>query len=163
MTETSDVASIHYVGFWARFLAFIIDSVAVSILITPVVVMVLGEIQMADYDLQDAADLQRLLLVLTYQLSFDATLMAVIVILFWLFKSATPGKMLISATIVDAKTGAKPSTGQFLIRYLGYYVGLFPMGLGFLWVGFDPMKQGWHDKMAGTVVVKTSKRDRRQV
>jgi len=157
MTESTDIASIRYVGFWARFVAFLIDSVAVSILIAPLVAMVLGEIQMSHYDLQNIADLQRLLLQLIYQLSFDVLLMGIIVVLFWMFKSATPGKMLISAIIVDANTGAKPSQWQFLIRYLGYFVGLFPFGLGFLWVGFDDRKQGWHDKMAGTVVVKKKK------
>ena len=151
------MTGVHYVGFWARFLAFLIDSVAVSVVIGPLVVMVLGEIQISEYDLQNIADVLRLLVLMTYQLSLEVPLMAAIVILFWMFKSATPGKMLISATIVDARTGAKPSNGQFLIRYLGYFVGLFPLGLGFLWVGFDEKKQGWHDKMAGTVVVTKSK------
>ena len=41
-----------------------------------------------------------------------------------------------------------------MIRYLGYYVSAIPFGLGLLWVAFDPRKQGWHDKMAGTVVVR---------
>jgi uncharacterized RDD family membrane protein YckC len=27
--------------------------------------------------------------------------------------------------------------------------------LGFIWVGFDPRKQGWHDKLAGTLVVRS--------
>jgi uncharacterized RDD family membrane protein YckC len=28
--------------------------------------------------------------------------------------------------------------------------------LGFIWVGFDQRKQGWHDKLAKTVVIKTN-------
>jgi uncharacterized RDD family membrane protein YckC len=32
---------------------------------------------------------------------------------------------------------------------------MFPMCLGFLWIAFDKRKQGWHDKLAGTVVVRT--------
>jgi uncharacterized RDD family membrane protein YckC len=42
---------------------------------------------------------------------------------------------------------------QYIIRYLGYYVSIFALGLGFLWVAWDDKKQGWHDKMAGTVVI----------
>ena len=79
---------------------------------------------------------------------------AVAVVLFWLARQATPGKMAIGARIVDAKTGGKPSTSQLLIRYLGYYVAMLPLFIGILWVAFDPRKQGWHDKMAGTVVVR---------
>jgi uncharacterized RDD family membrane protein YckC len=66
--------------------------------------------------------------------------------------------MAISARIVDARTGAPASTRQLVIRYLGYYVSTIPLGLGLLWVAFDPRKQGWHDKMAGTVVVRPSHR-----
>ena len=55
-------------------------------------------------------------------------------------------------TIVDTKSGSKPSTGQFIIRYIGYYVSMLPIFLGIIWVGIDKRKQGWHDKLAGTVV-----------
>ena len=76
--------------------------------------------------------------------------------LFWIYKSATPGKMITKLVIVDAKTGGKPTTGQFLLRYLGYYVSTVPLGLGLIWVAFDQRKQGWHDKIAGTLVVRQS-------
>ena len=75
------------------------------------------------------------------------------VILFWVYKSATPGKMMTGLRIIDARTGAKPTTTQFVLRYIGYYVSMIPLFLGILWVALDPKKQGWHDKIAGTVVV----------
>lgn len=75
-------------------------------------------------------------------------------IAFWLYKLATPGKMAIGATIVDARTGRRPSAGQLVIRYFGYIVSTLPLGLGLIWVAFDSRKQGWHDKLAGTVVVR---------
>jgi uncharacterized RDD family membrane protein YckC len=62
--------------------------------------------------------------------------------------------MAISATIVDANTGKRPTTGQFIGRYLAYYVSMIPLFLGFFWIGIDARKQGWHDKLAGTVVVR---------
>jgi uncharacterized RDD family membrane protein YckC len=62
--------------------------------------------------------------------------------------------MAIGARIVDAKTGGKPSFKQEAIRYLGYFVSTFPLCLGLIWVGIDKRKQGWHDKLAGTVVVR---------
>ena len=48
---------------------------------------------------------------------------------------------------------------QLVIRYLGYFVSTIPLGLGLLWVGFDRRKQGWHDKMANTVVVRPAKKN----
>ena len=72
---------------------------------------------------------------------------------FWVYRQATPGKMAIHAKIVDAKTGEKPSIRQYLIRYIGYIIATIPFGIGILWVGWDKKKQGWHDKLACTVVV----------
>jgi uncharacterized RDD family membrane protein YckC len=86
---------------------------------------------------------------------FQYILPAIAVIILWICKSATPGKMLTGLIIVDAKTGEKPSIGQFIVRYLGYYVSIIPLSLGIIWVGIDKRKQGWHDKLAGTVVIKT--------
>jgi uncharacterized RDD family membrane protein YckC len=56
---------------------------------------------------------------------------------------------------VDEKTGGKPSTGQLIGRYLGYYVSILPLMLGIIWVGIDKRKQGFHDKLAGTLVVRS--------
>jgi uncharacterized RDD family membrane protein YckC len=82
----------------------------------------------------------------------------VAIVLFWLYRQATPGKMAISARIVDARTGGKPGIGQLIGRYLGYFVSTMPLFLGLIWVAFDPRKQGWHDKLAGTVVVRPRQR-----
>ncbi|HUE75473.1 MAG TPA: RDD family protein [Chloroflexota bacterium] len=41
-----------------------------------------------------------------------------------------------------------------IIRYIGAIVAAIPFGLGYLWVIWDPNKQGWHDKIAGTYVIK---------
>jgi uncharacterized RDD family membrane protein YckC len=81
---------------------------------------------------------------------------AVFGITFWVYKSATPGKMATNLTIVDAKTGGKPSTRQFIGRYFGYFLSIIPLMLGIIWIGFDKRKQGWHDKLAGTVVIKSN-------
>lgn len=72
---------------------------------------------------------------------------------FWLFHSSTPGKMVSSARIVDSKTFAPPKKYQLLIRYFGYLISAI-FGLGYLWIIFDKKKQGFHDKLAGTVVIR---------
>jgi uncharacterized RDD family membrane protein YckC len=154
MSNEIDANEIHYLGFNARFVAFLIDSIAASIIMAPFVSRLIGDVDLSNYDLSDQAQLMELLGRLTTRLSVDLLFMGTIFVLFWVYKNATPGKMLFKSVIVDAKTLRAPSAAQNIIRYLGYYISLLPLGLGFVWIAFDKRKQGWHDKLAGTVVIK---------
>lgn len=136
-----------YAGFWIRTGAAIIDTILILIIILPILTAIYG----ADYWLSESF-VQGF-----WDVMFNYILPAIAVIIFWVYKSATPGKMATRLTIVDAKTGGKPSTGQFIGRYLGYYVSMIPLFLGIIWVGIDKRKQGWHDKLAGTVVIRSNK------
>lgn len=137
-------SDIEYAGFWTRVGASLIDTVLLFAITVPLLIAVYGRQYWEDSSLVlGPAD---------FLISY--VMPAVLVVLLWVRLSKTPGKMAVGATIVDARTGGKPSTAQFIIRYLGYYVSTLPLGLGLIWVGFDPRKQGWHDKMAGTVVVR---------
>ena len=131
---------VEYVGFWPRVLAALIDSLAVMFLIVPLMVWYFG-IRWAYAEGAKA-------------FVINWILPAIAVLLFWHYRSATPGKMVVSAVIVDARTLGKPTTGQLIGRYLGYYVSTVPLCAGLIWVAFDPRKQGWHDKMANTVVIR---------
>jgi uncharacterized RDD family membrane protein YckC len=62
--------------------------------------------------------------------------------------------MVLNLSIVDANTSNKSSIKQFIIRYIGYFISIAPVFLGIIWIGFDKRKQGWHDKLADTVVIK---------
>ena len=136
-----------YVGFWARVGASLVDSVLLLVIIVPILVGIYGWAYFdAEALIQGPAD---------FLLSWIFP--AVLIILFWLKRQATPGKDAVSAMIVDAKTGEPPTTTQLVIRYLGYYVSTIPLVLGLIWVAFDARKQGWHDKMAGTVVIRRKK------
>ena len=83
----------------------------------------------------------------------ENALPAVATIAFWVFVGATPGKILFECRVVDARTGRPPGWARATVRYLCYFVSLVPLGLGFLWIAWDKRKQGWHDKLAGTLVV----------
>lgn len=85
----------------------------------------------------------------------DLIVMGAVIIIFWIYRSATPGKILFSMKIVDAKTLEKPSNSRAIIRYLSYFISSLPLFLGFIWIAFDKKKQGWHDKIAGTLVIDT--------
>ena len=134
-----------YAGFWIRAWASIIDTILMLIIIMPILISIYGS------DFWDSKSF----VAGFWDFIFQYILPAIAVIIFWIYKSATPGKMLTGLIIVDAKTGEKPSTRQFIVRYLGYYVSIIPLSLGIIWVGIDKRKQGWHDKLAGTVVIKT--------
>jgi uncharacterized RDD family membrane protein YckC len=143
-----EAADLEYVGFWARVGASIIDSLLVAVILFPLLTWIYG----GDYWLDERLVKGPADFLLSWVLP------AVAIVLFWMYRQATPGKMAISARIVDAKTGGVPSTRQLVIRYLGYFVSTIPLGLGLVWVAFDPRKQGWHDKLAGTVVVRSRHR-----
>ena len=137
---------LEYVGFWARVGAALIDTMLVSAVVIPLLAAVYGWTY-ADGKVSMVAEGPA-----SFFISWVAP--AIAVVAFWLYRQATPGKMVISARIVDAETGQPPTPRQAIGRYLAYYVSILPFCLGLLWVGFDRRKQGWHDKLAGTVVVR---------
>jgi uncharacterized RDD family membrane protein YckC len=68
----------------------------------------------------------------------------------------TPGKMLLGLMVVQT-TEEKMTPGIAFLRWVGYIIsGLF-LYLGFIWAAFDGKKQGWHDKIAGTMVIHIRK------
>jgi uncharacterized RDD family membrane protein YckC len=138
-----------YAGFWIRTGAAIIDTILTLIIILPILTAIYGE----EYWRLASESM----VIGFWDILFYYILPIIAVILFWVFKSATPGKMATRLRIVDAKTGDKPSTRQFIGRYLAYYVSIIPLCLGIIWIGIDKRKQGWHDKLAGTVVIKSNK------
>ena len=137
--------NLEYVGFWARVWAAVIDTVLVLLVTTPLLGFYYGWNRVLGL----AGDVEG-----WYANLVSWVLPAIAVILFWRYRSATPGKIAIGARIVDARTGGLPSSAQLVVRYLGYFVSTIPFGLGLIWVGIDARKQGWHDKLARTVVVR---------
>lgn len=68
----------------------------------------------------------------------------------------TPGKMILGLKVLPAENGIM-TFGTAFLRWVGYIVSSFFFYLGFIWIAFDSRKQGWHDKIAGTVVVRESR------
>ena len=151
--QVTNTDELEYVGFWPRVGASLIDTVLVIMICWPLVTMIYGrQYWTSQAFIQGPADFL-----------INWVLPAIAVVLFWVYRQATPGKIAIGARIVDAETGEKPSTGQLIARYFGYYVSAIPLFIGMVWVAFDPRKQGWHDKLAGTVVVRARNRGPEQV
>jgi membrane protease YdiL (CAAX protease family) len=55
--------------------------------------------------------------------------------------------------VVDAETGTLPSVGQCVRRAGGLAVAVVPLFTGLLWMAVDRRRRGWHDLLAGTVVM----------
>lgn len=136
-----------YAGFWIRTGAALIDSLLILVIVAPIISLIYG----SEYWLSES------FIVGFWDVVLNYVLPAIAVIVFWIYKSATPGKMATRLVIVDARTGEKPTTAQFIGRYLAYYISILPLFLGLIWVGIDKRKQGWHDKLAGTVVLRNKK------
>ena len=133
-----------YVGFWKRTVAGLVDTFLIILVIFPILIRVYGIEYLNNEHMEKGS----------FDFIINYVFPTIAVILLWKNYQATPGKMIFKATIVDAKTGGKPSLRQLIIRYLGYIISTIPLGLGIFWVAFDKKKQGFHDKLANTVVVQ---------
>lgn len=69
----------------------------------------------------------------------------------WARSGQTIGKALTGMRVVRAD-GYPLGYGKAFVRYVGYIISALVFSLGFLWIGFDSRRQGWHDKIAGTLV-----------
>ena len=133
MTQITDPT---YAGFWRRVGAAFIDSFLISILI--------GVLFGASF--VNAS-------IFTPEGIVRATFTLVITVGFWVNFLGTPGKLLLGCQVVDADTFEVMTLKQATIRFVSYLASMLPLMLGFLWVAFDPRKQGFHDKLANTVVL----------
>ena len=74
----------------------------------------------------------------------------------WATKGTTIGGIICSLKVV--RLDDRPlDWGVAVVRTLGGFLSLFVAGLGFIWVAFDDEKQSWHDKIAGTTIVRVPK------
>jgi uncharacterized RDD family membrane protein YckC len=91
--------------------------------------------------------------ILTSEMAPKFIISGVVVVLFWIYKSGTPGKIFLKMRIVDADTLTPPSKIKLIIRYFGYIVASIPLFIGFFSISWNKQHQGWHDKMANTIVI----------
>lgn len=134
-----------YMGFWMRVLASILDNIWLGIVVFVVMLVVMVFFPMDEESTQ--------YLVTGGSVNIVLPLVLVLVLALWIRYASTPGKMAFKGKIVDAETFQPVSGGRLVLRYFGYFVSILPLGLGFLWIAWDQRKQGFHDKIAGTVVV----------
>jgi len=143
--QSNEPVNLEYAGFWIRALASIIDTVLLIIVLIPLFILIYGIDGLAAEQTSTSP----------IELFISYVLAPLVVILFWYYKSATPGKMMLKLKVINLnESGPKLGVGQSIGRYVGYYLSSIVLGLGFIWVAFDKKKQGWHDKLAKTAVVR---------
>jgi uncharacterized RDD family membrane protein YckC len=136
-----------YAGFWMRIWAALIDITLIAMIVVPILLLIYGP---GYFDSSQ-------LLMGTTDLLIVGVFPTIAVLWFWFKKQATPGMLAIRAKIVDARTGQPATPTQLAGRYLAYFISAVPCGLGFLWIALNRRKQGWHDFLSGTVVVRKVK------
>jgi len=137
-----------YAGFWRRLFAFFIDSIILSLLSTVILASIFGTDQLVKmHQISEFSQTDWIIV------GAEQAIPALWTILFWIIFMATPGKLLVNCQVVDADTLQKARPTQLTLRYFYYLISLLPLGLGFFWIGFNRRRQGWHDKLANTVVI----------
>ncbi len=139
-------------GFWIRSLALLIDLLCLnltSIFLISLGILILGKNR--ELLLSAPLDLILILLIPTYLF-----LLLVNLIYFTILHAATGqtlGKLLCGLKVVKLDEG-KLGYGQSFLRFSGYLFSALPLGLGFIWAALDPKKLTWHDRLAGTCVIR---------
>lgn len=73
---------------------------------------------------------------------------------FWARGGQTPGMRPFNLRVVRDVDGGPIGAGQAILRLVGYWINGLVFYIGFIWVFVDVRRRGWHDLIAGTLVVK---------
>jgi uncharacterized RDD family membrane protein YckC len=144
---------IPYAGFWIRFVAHIIDYVIASIavaVITAAAAFLVGFL----FRFAGNGDISSAEGPLTALIYLIALVIGVGYYVYGWALGSTPGMRFFRLAVVDAQTGLPIGFGRAGFRYAGYVLSSLVCYVGLIWAAFDPKKQGWHDKIAGSVVVQ---------
>jgi uncharacterized RDD family membrane protein YckC len=121
-------------GFGRRFVQYVIDAILIGI----VAAAVAAALSMS----QNGRSGVSLLFLIVYFTALEGA------------RSQTIGMQVMGLKVVDARTGGAIDYSRAFIRSLGRIVASILCALGYLWVIWDKEKQGWHDKIATTYVVR---------
>lgn len=135
-----------YAGFWVRFLALLIDVIVLG-LFTTILAPLFG--------LGPSVAVEDNRFEVDYATNAAGTLVGLLYFIgFWALRGQTVGMIPFNLQVVRAVDGTRIDWVRGLLRYAGFIISIIPVFLGLIWAAFDSRKQGWHDKIADTVVVR---------
>jgi uncharacterized RDD family membrane protein YckC len=144
-----------YGGFWIRLVAYIIDAVIIFIP-TFVIGLVIGLIAAASAGAANNSSNANAIAGSGASVLVDLIAFVITVgyfVYFW-GRGQTIGMRVFHLRVADAVTGQPIGYGRAALRYLGYIISAIVCYIGLIWAAFDGRKQGWHDKIANTVVLQ---------
>jgi uncharacterized RDD family membrane protein YckC len=145
ITRPGPMPGWHYAGFWVRFLAFVID-VLVLALLTAAISPITG---------WQVTTTTNGIVTMNYYANAYSTLIGLVYFIgLWAWRGQTVGMMPFNMQVVGVADGKKIDVLRGLLRYVGYIISIIPIFIGLIWAAFDARKQGWHDKIAATVVIR---------
>ena len=158
MEERQEV--VEYAGFWVRFAAFFID-VIILVTIGGIIGLIIGLIGQRALTGEGwvgfammGADKEELA---TFLVSLRNLIWSIIdiayCVCFWAWRGQTPGKIALRIKIIRTD-GSSIGLGGAILRYVGYIISRLIFMIGYLWIAFDHRKQGIHDKIADTYVIR---------
>jgi uncharacterized RDD family membrane protein YckC len=134
----------HYAGFWVRFLAFLIDAILLGIVSAAFTPVWGPQVTTSGTNIEVHA-----------QANAIGTVVALIYFAgFWAWRGQTVGMMPFNLQVVGVADGRRIDFVRGLLRYVGFIIAAIPLLIGLIWAAFDARKQGWHDKIASTVVIR---------
>lgn len=140
MKKKPEEYALEFAGFWIRLGASIVDLV-ILIFVLALILYIFSKLTDAvPFSVKIAMPVSTVISI-TYFTGFYA------------WRGQTPGKMATGIKVI--RTDSSPLSWQYaLLRYFGYIVSTLTLFIGFIWIAFDSHKQGLHDKIADTYVVK---------
>lgn len=129
IASVSDSALPPRAGFWIRMTALLLDGILVGVIVS--ILEAPGEIWLLGLAGYGA--------------------------LMWKLKGTTIGGIVCDLQVVRLD-GREIDWDTAIVRALSCFLSFAAAGLGFFWIAFDPERQSWHDKIAGTVVLRVQRR-----
>ena len=156
-----------FAGFWIRAIAWIIDGFILGIVTSIFWFVVLaiagaiglGAVASVSTDGTITND-QAVVLGVGFlaALSFLGIMTLLVTVLYfvvlWVKRGATIGQSVLGLRVARERDGGPIGWGTGILRYIMLMIGFWIFYLGVIWVAFEPRKRGWHDMVAGTLVVK---------
>jgi uncharacterized RDD family membrane protein YckC len=146
--------TLRYAGFWMRFVAFVIDAVLVGIVVWPVSLIMRAVIGFSGSAIAMPT--------MGIHLVGGLVSLAFSSLVNWLYeallesssKQATVGKMVLALKVTDLG-GRRISFARATGRHFAKIISGMILLIGYIMAGFTAKKQGLHDMIAGTLVVRT--------
>ena len=143
-----------YAGFFSRAAAYVVDR-AIVFAITLIIMLVINYfLSLFKLDQWLAARVgsstNQIITLLLSSVGINLAVSIFYNISFWMLSGQTPGKRFLGVRVMRVD-GERLKLSNAIWRQIGYYISII-LYLGFIWILFDNKRQGFHDKIAGTIV-----------